>query len=281
MAPGAKQAKRSSAKDVKKAAAYEDEQAAGVDSAGFAGRFFERGKSLVLDSVIVGIAPALPGMVKNGVMIVKGEKAASKPKVEEKKEDTEEDDKKENEEEKEEPEVLETDICAEFSKLRSRLHWSNPLGLGAPASGEEAIQAWSAVKSLEIDFGPRSKKKGTPTLDRITTNLYNNVPQYLHMLLAFMILRSFIFRSFFACLPWLAGYQYLSLALPLEALPSVPQVPLEKVPIELRVAVTVGFNGLLHFFFLFELVWNTYFLEKPLWIGLVLCHAYVARPVEV
>jgi len=286
MAPGAKQAKRSAGKDAKKAAAYDDEQDSASDSAGFAGRFFALGKSLVLGSVIAEIAPTLPVMVKNGVLILKGEKELTKPKpkVEETKEETEEEEKEkeeEKEEEKEAPQqILEMDVGAEFSKLRSRLHWSNPLGLAMPVSGEESTQAWLAVKSLEIDFGPRSKKKGTPTLDRITTNLYNNLPQYLHILLALMILRSFLFRSFFACLPWMVGYQYLSLVLPLESLPSLPQVPLEKVPVELRVAATVGLNGLLQLFFLYELVWKTYLLEKPLWIGILLCHAYVARPVE-
>merc|ERR1719498_1436974 len=151
------------------------------------------------------------------------------------------------------------------------------------------------MKGLEIDFGPKAKRKGTPGTDRIVANISSYAIQYLHVLLGLMILRSFLFRSFFACLPWLVAYQFLSMTLPLgplseiaDSLPSfiptekIPfeKVPLEKVPVELRVVATVGFHGLVHFFFLYELLWKTYFIEKLLVAGLVAYHAYAVRPVE-
>merc|ERR1712224_1148279 len=170
--------------------------------------------------------------------------------------------------------VLDKDVCGLFSKVCSRLHWSNPLGLASPPSGEESIKAWKDMFALEVDFGPRAKRKGSPGFDRITVNLYNNLVQYVHILLAFMILRAFLFRSFFACLPWLTGYQFLSVFLPLTPLEKVPQIPLDKVPTEIRVAITLALNALLQFFFVYELLWKTYFFEKIPLVGLVVYHAY-------
>lgn len=167
-----------------------------------------------------------------------------------------------------------------FKKLCSRLHWSNPLGLASPKSGEDSIKAWLALKNLEIDFGPRAKRKGNPTMERIVTNVYNNLPQYLHVLLALMVLRAFLLRSYFACLPWLVGYQVLSVFLPLDKIESLPQIPIDKIPTEIRVVLTICLNGLLQFFFAYELVWKTWFFEKPLFIGLIAFHAYAARPTE-
>merc|ERR1712086_292117 len=79
----------------------------------------------------------------------------------------------------------------------------------------------------------RSKKRGSPGMERILTNMHINMAQYLHILLAMMMLRAFLFRSFFACLPWLVGYQCLPLKLPLENMDVMgQQVPLEKCPLK-------------------------------------------------
>merc|ERR1719478_458533 len=99
------------------------------------------------------------------------------------------------------------------------------------------------MKGMEIDFGPRAKK-GSPGMDRIKINLYANAVQYAHVLLALMMLRAFLFRSYFACLPWLACYQVLSLFVPLEGLPQLPQVPVEKVEAKFRVVGAVALHAL-------------------------------------
>merc|ERR1711862_344493 len=110
--------------------------------------------------------------------------------------------------------------------------------------------------------------RGNPALDRMKTNLCVNMRQYLHMLLALMMLRAFLFRSFFACLPWLFGYQLLSLALPLENMAKLPQVPLEKVRPKFRVSGALGLHALVWLFFLYEALWKMHFIEKFLVIGL-------------
>merc|ERR1719420_521278 len=104
-------------------------------------------------------------------------------------------------------------------------------------------------------MGPRARKKGSPAADRIKANSKANMPQYLHVLLALMMLRAFLFRSWFACLPWLFGYQMLSFVIPLEW-PQFPQVP--KVEIKYRIATSVGIHALMWLFFLYEAVYKTY-----------------------
>jgi len=257
-----------------------------------AGNFTELVKNMVLGSVLAENAVKLPALVQDGIATVKGEKKAEQKKEEKPKEDAQ-DEKEENEQESKEGEdkenitnkavpdfVVENDVCGLFNKLTSRLHWSNPLGLATPASGEESLKAWKALKGLELDFGPRAKRKGSPGLERITANLFNNFAQYVHIILLLMIVRAFLFRSFFACLPWLIGYQFLSLFLPLDKLPQAPQLPLDKVPVEIRVVITLVLNGLIQLFFAYELLWKTYFFEKIPLVGLVVYHAYAVRPVE-
>merc|ERR1712125_118689 len=68
--------------------------------------------------------------------------------------------------------ILENDTCGIFRIVCSRLHWSNPLGLAFPTSSEESLKAWSVFKGLQVDFGPRAKRRGNPGLDRISSNLY-------------------------------------------------------------------------------------------------------------
>jgi hypothetical protein len=182
----------------------------------------------------------------------------------------------------EKDEAPKDDTSAEgiFGSICAQLSWCNVLGLAEPATGEDAIKAWRALKDLELDFGPRAKRRGSPGLDRITVNLFTNMPQYLHLLLSLMMLRSLLFRSWFACLPWLVGYQVLSVMLPLTPLPQLPQVPLDQVPTKFRVAGTIAIHALVWFFFLFEVVWKTYFFEKIPLIGMFAYHAYAVRPVE-
>lgn len=290
--------------------------------------FKELAQSLVMGSVLVQHAPLVPSFLQDGIALAKGEqvkkseeaKAADDSKVKNKVKKSEvtkseeakvknKDEKaaEENTEEKKEEEkseskdevvsdfVLEKDPCGAFSRICSRLHLSNPLGLGRPSTVEDSLKAWKELKGLEIDFGPRSKKKGSPGTDRIVANLSTYAVQYLHIFLGLMILRAFIFRSFFACLPWMVIYQFLSMVLPLgqlseiaDSLPSfipadkIPfdKVPLEKVPVELRVVATLGFHGLLQFFFLYELLWKTYFIEKLLLAGVVTYHSYAVRPID-
>merc|ERR1719321_631102 len=171
-----------------------------------------------------------------------------------------------------------------FAFLKKRLVWHNCLGLASPTSEEESVAAWMDLKSLELDWGPRPKRNQSPGLDRIKANMYNNMPQYLHMLLALMMLRAFLFRSFFACLPWLVGYQILSLWVPLDDTP-IPQLPqlkehIEKCPLKFRVAASVGIHALVWLFFVYEVLWGMWFYEKGLVIGLFCYHAYAVRPAD-
>merc|ERR1719171_2188439 len=167
-----------------------------------------------------------------------------------------------------------------FDFLKKRLVWYNSLGLAEPASAEEALGAWKDLKDLEIDYGPRPRKNQSPGLDRMKVNIHNNFVQYLHVLLALMMLRAFLFRSWFACLPWLVGYQYLSLWVPLDGIPQLPQVPVEKCPLKFRVAASVGIHVLVWLFFVIEVLYRMWFFEKGLVAGLLVYHAYAVRPAD-
>merc|ERR1719387_2357864 len=156
--------------------------------------------------------------------------------------------------------------------MKERLVWYNILGLGQPASGEDAKASWLAMKDLELDYGPRKSRKGTPGLDRVLLNLLNQLPQYIHILMVFMLLRTFLFISWFAMLPWALALQVASLLVPLELVP--------QCPVKFRVAGAMALNGLVLLLFLREVLWRTYQLEKILWVGLIAAHAYVVRPVE-
>merc|ERR1711862_808928 len=121
--------------------------------------------------------------------------------------------------------------------------------------------------------------RGNPALDRMKTNLCVNMRQYLHMLLALMMLRSFLFRSFFACLPWLCLYQLASLMIPRGFLEE--KLKVIHVHVGLRTAAAVGIHAFMWFFFLVEAVYRTYFLEKLLYLGIFVAHAYVVRPASL
>jgi len=259
MAPANKQADRKAAK---KATKVDDEPVAAEE--GF-GALVSVCKELVLKSVLLQVSPALPDLLKDKAVEVKKDTTSTEK-------ENEGDENKENEEEKkpEEP----ADAASIFEGLRSRLPFYNPLGLGLPASGEASKTAWLSFKSLEVDGGPRARRKGTPGMDRIKVNVETNLPQYIHILLLLMCLRAFLFRSWFACLPWLVGYQVLSLEIPLALIrDKFPQVP--AVDSKFRIAATMAVHGLMWLFFVYEAL---SFWLVPL-IGLVMVHAYVASPL--
>jgi len=258
---GGKQADRAA----KKKAAKEDETAdvAVAPSSSFKDMI----KMLFMGSSIVQVAPSLQGIMTDD------SKAKAPPA-----EDEEPKPKVEGEVEEEKPTASLAYADQVFDYLKKRLVWYNCLGLAEPASAEEALAAWMDLKELEIDYGPRPKKNQSPGLDRIKINLHNNFVQYLHVLLALMMLRAFLFRSWFACLPWLVGYQYLSLWVPLDGIPQLPQVPVEKCPLKFRVAASVGIHLLVWLFFAYETLWKMWFFEKGMVGGLIAYHAYAVRP---
>lgn len=273
MAPASKQADRKAAK---KAAKQDD--AADAAAPVQAGSFSDLGKVLLLGSCLAQVAPKLPDIVKDAKAELEGkgkkaEETSAPPKVDET------DALLPKEEESAKPPAAGGPVEI-FASLQARLVWFNFLGLGMPETAEDAMSAWLALKELEIDYGPRKKRNASPGVERITANVYKNLPQYLHVLLALMMVRAFLFRSFFACLPWLAGYQFLSLFVPLEGLPQLPQVPWEKIPVGCRVALTMGIHALVWFFFAFEVLWKTYWFELFLLIGLFTYHAYAVRPAQ-
>lgn len=276
-ARGAKQTDRNANKKTKKV--EDDEPAAATDSSAIV----ERGKTLILGSCVVQFAPKLKDLLQaaDGAESAKANGAEKVAEKEEKEEKEEEKEETKEEAEKENGKEVHADVPEDaggiFQSLCQRLEWYNILGLGEPASGEEAKKAWLEVKDLELDWGPRAKR-GNPGLDRILVNVTNMLPQYLHALLALMMLRSFLFRSWFACLPWLVLYQVLSVLVPLQSLAQLPQVPLEKVPVKFRVAATLSLNALVWFFFLYEAVWKMWFFEKIPVFGLLAYHAYIFRP---
>jgi len=278
---GGKQADR--AKKVAKKQ-QDDEPETTVASGDLLGRV----KALFMESCIVQNGPKVVDLLQDKEIAKPAEKKEEKK--EEAKDDKENEEKTNEEKERDAKASEDKDAGAKesgvvtakdmFESLGAQLSYFNILGFAEPASGEEALKAFIALKDLELDFGPRAKRRGNPGLDRIVVNVYNNLPQYLHIMLALMMLRAFLFRSFFACLPWLVGYQVLSLLIPLTNVPQVPQVPLEQVPTKFRVAGTLAIHALVWLFFLFEVVWKTYFFEKIPLIGIFAYHAYAVRPVD-
>lgn len=247
-------------------------------------------KQLVMDSVLVRHAPQVPKLVTEGVEFHKaaktGQTTESKPaeKGEEKETEDENEQKGDQNEQKEENDEKPdkegvSDVNAVFDALVARLKFYNALGLGLPVWGEDALDAWSNLKNLECDGGPRSRKKGNPAMDRILANFYNNAAQYLHVLLVLMVLRAFLFRSFFAFLPWLCGYQVLSLMLPLGLIEDKFKVI--HAHVGLRITATLCVHALVWFFFLLEAVYMTHFMEKLLCWCIFICHAYVMRPAQL
>jgi hypothetical protein len=272
MGKAAKQSERGSAKKATKQ--VEEESAAD-------GTFLEAAKALAMSSCIVQVAPKIQAIIqevkewKENGFVVPAAPAPDKPAEE--KEESEDNTQPEADNATEKPGEVET-TASVFEALGNRLAWSN--GLGLFASAEEGKKALLVIKGQEIDFGPRAKRTGSPGLERISANAQNNMALYMYAVFALMVLRSFLFRSFFACLPWLFGYQFLSMALPLTNLAKLPQVPLEKVPVCVRVLITLLLHVLVWLFFLYEAVWKCYFSEKFLLMGFVLFHSYAARPAE-
>lgn len=167
-----------------------------------------------------------------------------------------------------------------FDGLASRIVWHNPLGLAKPATAADSATLWYSFKSQELDWGPAKRKKDTASvnLNRIMGNLCNNFTQYVHIFLALLTLQAFLFRSFFACLPWLVFYQTASLLIPLKTLEVVPQVPLSKCPMKFRVAATMGIHTLVWLFFLYEALWKCNFFVEGLILGLICVHAHSVKP---
>jgi hypothetical protein len=172
-----------------------------------------------------------------------------------------------------------SDAASDFEGLKKDISPFNMLGLGLPAP-EAAKESWLVLKSLQLDFGPQSKKSGA-VKERILANLARNMPQYMNITLGLMCLRSFLFRSWFACLPWLLLYQMLSVNVPVDVVTllraKVPQVP--PVDFKVRVVATFVLHALMWLFFLYEAAYKTYLLEKILLKGLFIAHAYVVSPV--
>jgi hypothetical protein len=267
MGKAAKQSERNSAKKPVKE----------VEAEVASGNILDAAKAVALSSCLAQLAPKLPALVKEEVVTAPAE--PEKPK-----EETETNENAENTTEATEETTAATEDvstpAAIFVALKSRLVWHN--GLGLMATDEESKSAWLAMKGQELDFGPRAKRIGSPGIERMSANLAGNLSQYVAVLFALMLVRSFVFRSFFACLPWLFFYQFVSLYLPLETMEKFGQkIPLEKVAVNFRAAGTIGIHALVWLFFLYELVWRTYFLEKFLLAGVVLYHSYAVRPVEV
>lgn len=284
MGKAGKQADRQAAK---KAAKQEDTEPPASSIS--ASALVERANDLLVGCCAAKVLPGLKdvltapeGSASNGS---KSQKAASDTQASESNDADNEDEKKEGDsiegEKNDEaaPEKKVADPASElFSTIRDQLSLFNLLGLADPADEDSAKKAWLALKDLELDWGPRSKKRGTPATDRILENVHNNLPQYLHIMLALMVLRAFLFRSWFACLPWLLFYQIASIFIPLEGISQLPQVPIEKCPVKFRVAGTMAIHCLVWFFFLVEFVYRAYFFEKFFVLGLITYHAYAVRP---
>lgn len=247
--------------------------------------------SLVKGSVLFQVGPKLPAVMKQLPEVVKQLKSGTyQPKAENKQEPAEVS-ASDGDAAQEEPEVdVDTskepsvpvppidegkgDAASLFSGMAARLSLTNPLGLFP--TGEDGVKAFKAMKSLEFDGGPKAKKKGTPVMDRLQLNVQNHLTAYIHVVWALMMLRSFLFRSFFACLPWLFLYQVLSVTLPLQKTDKVP-LPLEKAPVELRLLGTVSLHSLVWIFFIYEFVFRVWWLEWFFAVAVIGAHAYLFR----
>jgi len=244
-----------------KTAAPDDEVAAGAGSAGV----MAAAKELALGSVLAEVM-LLPKLLK-----------ASSTAKEEVKEEVKEESKDENAENKEESETVKTeetpkDLDSLFESLEKRLPFSGSLGLDKAPEEE-----WLMFARLEIDFGPFKRKKGNAALERILVNVERNLSQYMTIALALMCMNALVFRSYFACLPWLVGYQLLSLNLPMDLIrENFPQLP--PIDVKARVGTTMAIHALVWFFFVLELLCKTYFLAKFPLIALFAVHAFVAAP---
>jgi len=231
-------------------------------------------KALVLESVIVQTAPKIPDLMKEVPGAAK--KVDTPPPAPAAEGEETNEAAAEGAAEDAPKEEKPKDAQGIFDDLCARLTFYNPLGLGEPASGEAAKKAWLALKDQELDMGPRAKRKGNPAMDRLSANLQNNLPQYIHMFLAIMLVWHFLIRSFFARLPLLIGLQIACVM----ATPFVPKEHMEKVPAKFLVAGTLFFHGLVMLIWAYEVVWGTNFFVKILLAIPILVHAYIAKPVE-
>lgn len=290
--PARKQSERTSARKSKNQV-EEPEPAGGAASGAFGAQLM----AVIKASVLYQVGPKMPVILRQFPAVVKqlqaGTYTATVNKVEEPKQDApaaetaeEQEDTAATEktgEEKAAPitgNVLDYEVKGDASSLfvllATRLTVANPLGLFA--TGDECVKAFRMLKGLEFDGGPKSKKKNGVSA-RLMGNVQNNLLQYIHILWALMMLRSLLFRSFFACLPWLFLYQVGSVMLPLQKTAKVP-LPLEKAPLEFRVVGTMFLHGLVWFFFLYEFVFRVWWLEWVFAAALIGAHTYVFRPLD-
>lgn len=276
MAPKSKQAERNASKRAAKKT-VEDEPEAAVNKGDIVGML----KTFALESVLATTAPKLPAILKEEPGAAKTEKPEQAPEKAPEGEggdgEGEGEAKADEQPAESKPEGPET-AADVFERLAHRLLPLNGLGLWHSAAG--AKEAFLKTKALKFDGGPKAKKKGSPAMERIVANGRENMLQYFHILFALMLLRSFLFRSWFAFLPWMFFYQTVSVMLPLTNLEKLPQVPLEKCPVKFRVAGTIGLHALVWFFFLYEVLFRTYIFEKILLVGLFAAHGYLVAPVE-
>lgn len=272
MAPKSKQAERNAGKRAAKKA-VDDEPEVEVK-----GDVLAMLKTYVLESVLATTAPKLPAILKDDLGSAKAPEKAPKAAPEGEGEGEGEGEAKADEPAAEAGPETAADV---FGHLKHRLGGLLPFnGLGLWHTPDGAKEAFLRTKALKFDGGPKSKKKGNPAVERILANGRENMLQYFHFLFALMLLRAFLFRSWFAFLPWMFFYQTVSVMLPLTNLAKLPQVPLEKCPVKFRIAGTVGLHALVWFFFLYEVVIKTYFLEKILIVGLFAAHGFLVAPVE-
>eukprot|EP00929_Paragymnodinium_shiwhaense_P047332 TRINITY_DN23_c4_g1_i1.p1 TRINITY_DN23_c4_g1~~TRINITY_DN23_c4_g1_i1.p1 ORF type:complete len:278 (+),score=119.09 TRINITY_DN23_c4_g1_i1:92-925(+) len=273
-----KQAERNAQKRAAKKATQEEETAAPTSASGppTPGMLVEQLSTLFKGACIVKMAPKLVELLKQQGDAPKAEEPKKEEK-EEKKEEEEEDKKDENAQESTEdkPAAAQDYETAEglWAVCNERLQWYNTLGLAAPASPQDAQDKWFVLKGLEVDFGPKKARRGNPALDRMMKNVYDFLPQYLHILLVLMCLRSLLFRSWFACLPWLVGYQAASLLVPLDKT--------KDVPLKFRVAATAGIHALVWLFLVYELLVKITWFELIMLVpGIFAFHTYAAKPLE-
>jgi len=233
----------------KKATKADEAEPEPTKGAANAGTFIVRIKLIVMDSFLVKMAHMVPELIKEL-------KAATAKKAEAKKDEGDEKD---------------TSSGSSFEPLIENLSIYNALGLGLAATPEE----YRKLAKPQVDFGPKAKK-GSPVKERLVTNFEKFMHLYLHITFALMCVRSFLFRSWFACLPWLLAYQMLCLSFPLIRA-KLPQVP----PVELvfRVAATAVFHALMWLFFVYEATFMTHLFEKILLAVIFVGHAYVVSPV--
>lgn len=274
MAPKSKQADRNASKRALKKGGMEEEPEV-KEKGDVVGML----KTVASESVLATIAPKLPAILKEEQGAAKPAEPVTAPVTATEGEGGEAEGEATTDEQPADSTAEGPETAADLHRrLSGRLLPLNGLGLYHSADG--AKEAFLKTKSLKFDGGPKSKKKGNPAMERILDNGRANMLQYFHILFVLMTLRAFLFRSFFAFLPWMFLYQTASVMLPLTNLEKLPQVPLEKCPVKFRVAATMGIHGLVWLFFLYEFLLRTYIFEKIFIVGLFAAHAYLVEPAQ-